>query len=60
MTLKGVKKLTINDQKIINGGTGYFACGQQSMNTCCQLFPSGFILCEPGRCIRNSSRCSFF
>ncbi len=57
--LKGAKTLSRNEQRAIEGG-GYFSCTQQGSNTCCQTYPSGFILCEPGRCPRVPTRCFWF
>ncbi len=47
--LNGVKKISTKEQKSISGGFYYGSCTQQG-SICCQTYPSGFILCEPGRC----------
>ncbi len=47
--LKGAKTLSRNEQKSISGG-GIRLCYQQSGSICCETFPSGFVLCEPGKC----------
>ncbi len=60
LNLKDAKVLNKKEQIAIEGG-GYFSCTQQGANTCCQTYPSGFVLCEPGRCHQYpAGRCFWF
>ncbi len=49
MNLNGAKKLSKKEQKSINGGVNG-PCYQQSGSICCQTYPSGFVLCDAGKC----------
>ena len=48
--LKGVKILNKSKQKEISGSGSPGSCYQQSGHICCQTFPSGFVLCDAGKC----------
>ncbi|MFK8103103.1 MAG: hypothetical protein AB8G15_11280 [Saprospiraceae bacterium] len=52
--LKGAKTLSRTEKRSISGGYSSGQCTQKG-SRCCQTYPSGFVLCEPGLCDQTPS-----